>query len=131
MIRSTSQEAYDYFSAYLIALARCEASCREDLWSPAAAQVLRCLPPEKAFHFHSGHRFIGYSAHSLKEFSRLLEFIPEEVFSFHQERGDFSRWIDEVLGDSTLAERIMHCATPPEAAELARERGRELCHDLK
>ncbi len=130
-IRSTSQAAYNYFSAYLIALARCEASCREDLWSPAAAQVLRCLPPEKAFHFHSGHRFIGYSAHSLKEFSRLLEFIPEEVFSFHQERGDFSRWIDEVLGDSTLAERIMHCATPHEAAELARERGRELCHDLK
>jgi len=130
-VRSTSQEAYDYFTAYLTALARCEAACLDESRCPPAAQALRCLPPDKAFHFHSGHRFIGYSAYSLKEFSRLLEFIPEEVFLFHQERGDFSRWIDEILGDSTLAERIKYCTSLHEAADLARGRGRELCNQVK
>jgi alpha-amylase len=129
--RRTSQEAYDYFSAYLRALARCEAACHAQIRSRLAAHALRCLPPDRAFHFHSGFRFTGYSAHSLKEFFRLLEFVPEDVFRFHQERGDFSRWITEVLGDTTLARDVAQCTGPGEAARVVRERVRELCHRLK
>jgi alpha-amylase len=129
--RRTSQEAHDYFSAYLRALARCEAACQTHIRPRLAAQALRCLPPDKAFHFHSGFRFTGYSAHSLKEFSRLLEFVPDEVFRFHQERGDFSRWITEVLGDTTLARSIAQCKKPGEAAHIVQERVRDLCHRLK
>lgn len=130
-VRSTSQEAYDYFSAYLRSLARCEAACQAQFRSRLAARALRCLPPDTAFHFHSGSRFTGYSAHSLKEFSRLLEFVSDEVFRFHQERGDFSRWITEVLGDTTLAKSITQCTQPNEAAYMVKERVRELCNRLK
>ena len=129
--RRTSQEAYDYFSAYLRALARCEAACQTQIRPRLAAQALRCLPPDKAFHFHSEFRFTGYSAHSLKEFSRLLELVPDEVFRFHQERGDFSRWITEVLGDTTLARSIAQCKKPGEAAHLVTERCEEVMPRLK
>jgi len=129
--RSTSQETYDYFSAYLRSLAQCEGSCQDQLRSVPAARTLRCLPPEMAFHFYSGYRFTGYSAHSLKEFSRLLEFVPEEVFRFHQDRGDFSRWITEVLGDTMLARSITQCTQPGEAAHIVKERLRKLCSRLK
>lgn len=130
-VRSTSQEAYDYFSAYLRCLARCEAASQAQLRSPVAARALRCLPPDLAFHFHSGHRFTGYSAYSLKEFSRLLEFVPGEVFRFHQERGDFSRWITDVLGDTALAGSIAECTEPGEAAQIVKGRVREQCHHLR
>jgi len=130
-VRRTSKEAYDYFSAYLRTLARCEAACQTQIRPRLAAHALRCLPPDKAFHFHSEFRFTGYSAHSLKEFSRLLEFVPDEVFRFHQERGDFSRWITGVLGDTTLARSIAQCKGPGEAAHLVTERCRKLCHRLK
>jgi len=123
---STSQEAYDYFSAYLRALASCEEACRDETRSPPAARALQCQPPETAFHFHSGFRFTGYSAHSLQEFSRFLEFIPDEVFQYHQERMDFSRWISGVLGDDTLAGKIARCTQSSEAAHLVQERIQEL-----
>ena len=131
LVRSTSQEAYDYFSAYMQTLARCEETCREKLRSQPAARALQCLPPETAFHFHSGYRFTGYSAHSLHEFSRILEFIPDEVFRFHHERMDFPRWISEVLGDTTLAENIDRCTESDQAAQRVRERVRELWQLLR
>ena len=34
-VRRTSKEAYDYFSAYLRTLARCEAACQTQIRSPA------------------------------------------------------------------------------------------------
>jgi alpha-amylase len=129
--RSTSQEAYTYFSAYMRVLAHCEAVSSPQHRSRLAAKALRCLPPEKAFHFHSAFRYIGYSAYSLKEFSRLLEFIPDDVFRFHQERDDFSRWITEVLGDAKLAARIKQCTGSAEAAEVVGERVGELCRRLR
>lgn len=130
-VRRTSKETYDYFAAYLRALARCEEASQAQLRPRLAARDLRCLPPDKAFHFHSGFRFTGHSAHSLNEFSQLLEFIPDEVFRFHQERGDFSRWITEILGDATLAGNIKKCTQRSEAAHMVRERFRKLCHRLK
>ena len=130
-VRRTSKETYDYFAAYLRALARCEEASQTRLRPRLAARALRCLPPDKAFHFHSGFRFTGHSAHSLNEFSQLLEFIPDEAFRFHQERGDISRWITEVLGDTTLAGNIEKCTLRGEAAHVVRERFRKLCHRLQ
>ena len=127
----TSREAYDYFAAYLRNLAFYEEACHHQHRSRLAARALRCLPPDKAFHFYSPERYTGYSAHSLKEFSRFLEFVPDEVFCFHQDRGDFSRWITGVLGDTTLARDMERCTRAGEAADLVRGRVRELCHRLK
>ena len=127
----TSREAYDYFTAYLRCLAFYEKACLPKQRSRLAATALRCLTPDKAFHFYSPERYTGYSAYSLKEFSRLLEFVPDEIFLFHQERGDFSRWIAEVLEDSALARDMEQCTRAGEAAELVMGRVRELCRRLK
>jgi len=129
--RYTSREAYDYFAAYLRGIAFYEEACLPQQRSRLAARALRCLPPDRAFHFYSPERYTGYSAHSLTEFSRLLEFVPDEVFLFHQERGDFSRWITDVLGDSALARDMEQCTQAGEAAELVMRRVRELCRRLK
>jgi alpha-amylase len=99
--------------------------------SRIAVHALRCLPPEYAFHFSTGERYIGYSAHSLAEFGHLLEFVPANVFSFHQERGDFSRWITGMLGDRTLAARLEKCAGPGEARAIVGKRVEELCRRVK
>ena len=128
----TSSETYNYFTAYLRCLASGEEACRAQQRSVLAARALRCIPPDRAFHcYHSLERYAGYSAYSLKEFSRLLEFIPDEVFCFHQDRGDFSRWITGVIGDVTLAREIEQCSRARKAADLVQGRVRELCNRLK
>lgn len=127
----TSQEAYDYFNAYMRGLAHCETIAVPHFRSRLAARALRCLSSEKAFHFFSPFRYIGYSAHSLREFSMILEFVPDEVFRFHSDRNDFSRWISDVIGDENLAAKIARCTGADEAADIVRERVRELCRRLK
>ena len=45
-------------------------------------------------------------AHTLGEFTDCLAAAPEEVIHAHLQRGDFSRWIEDVFGESNLADRI-------------------------
>ncbi|HBZ68856.1 MAG TPA: hypothetical protein DEP35_03545 [Deltaproteobacteria bacterium] len=45
-------------------------------------------------------------ARTVGEFFYILSEVPEEVFSAHLRRGDFHRWIEEVLGDDELGETI-------------------------
>ncbi|MCG7854291.1 MAG: alpha-amylase, partial [Methanoregulaceae archaeon] len=63
--------------------------------------------------------------------ARLLEFVPDTVLLFHQNRGDFSRWITGMLGDTTLAGRLETCTDSAEAREIVEERVRDLCRRLK
>ena len=74
--------------------------------SPKAALSLRCVPPDKAFSFSSYDRPAGYAAHSLQELTNMLEFTPDDVIRYHVEREDFYHWIDQVIGDTKLAEKI-------------------------
>src|SRR5690606_6455051 len=60
------------------------------------------LPPERRFHF----REIGRSAANLIEFYRLLARATEREVHHHLKRGDFSRWLSDVLWDDELAGRI-------------------------
>ena len=36
----------------------------------------------------------------------MLEFAPDDIVCYHVERGDFYRWISEVIGDAKLAKDI-------------------------
>ncbi|MCG7855223.1 MAG: alpha-amylase, partial [Methanoregulaceae archaeon] len=76
----TSQETWEYFSAYMRILGHLESAGTRLHRSRLAARALRCLPPEHAFHFFTEHHYTGYSAYSLTEFARLLEFVPDTVF---------------------------------------------------
>ena len=48
----------------------------------------------------------------------ILEFVPDEVFRFHSDRNDFSRWISDVIGDENLAAKIARCTGADEAADI-------------
>ncbi len=100
------QATYNYFAAFMRVLSHLEERSASSARSRRAVLSLRCVPPEFAFSFSSYDRPAGYAAHSLREFANMLEFAPDDVIQYHVERGDFSRWIDQVIGDTKLAKDI-------------------------
>ena len=44
--------------------------------------------------------------HSLEEFSSVLKTIDINSIQYHIERGDFERWLSQVVGDEKLADQI-------------------------
>jgi hydroxymethylpyrimidine pyrophosphatase-like HAD family hydrolase len=68
-------------------------------------------PREKRFYFHdSQSHFLGTVAANLWEFRQALATLPLESLQYHLQRGDFARWIAEVLSDRELARRINRLA---------------------
>jgi len=69
--------------------------------------VMRTTPREKAFYFFLDiGRYTGISARSLEEFYEGISIAPSKSLEFHLIRGDFKRWVREVLGDPHLADMI-------------------------
>lgn len=65
------------------------------------------LPEPKWFYFREGDgRYVGKAAASLWEFREALAQVPLASLRYHLERGDFERWLREVLHDEQLANRI-------------------------
>ncbi|MCX8170518.1 MAG: DUF5752 family protein [Candidatus Bathyarchaeota archaeon] len=65
------------------------------------------MPADKEFKFF--HMFAsptGIAAGSLQEFYESLKKVSAESIDFHMKRGDFERWIANVIGDLELAARI-------------------------
>ncbi|MDD1673572.1 MAG: alpha-amylase [Methanomicrobiales archaeon] len=92
---------------------------------------LRTLSPEKAFHFHSEYGYTGYSSYSLDDFAEQLEVVPADSIAFHVQRGDFSRWVEEVIGDKNLARNLSDRTQRHELAEAVDKRRRYLWNRLK
>jgi hypothetical protein len=70
-------------------------------------KILRKVLREKAFYFFSSiGNYIGESAASLEEFVGKIREVNPKSIEFHLYRGDFEKWVDEVLGDVRLAEKI-------------------------
>ena len=71
------------------------------------SRILRTLPREKAFYFFTSiGNYTGDSAASLKEFVDKINEVNVKSLEFHFSRGDFEKWIDEVLEDKSLAVEI-------------------------
>ncbi|NLB01716.1 MAG: alpha-amylase [Methanomicrobiales archaeon] len=100
------QATYDHFASFMRILSYAEERSAAGTRSRKSALALRCVPPEKAFSFSSHERPTGYAAHSLQELADMLEFVPDDVIRYHVERDDFSRWVDQVIGDKELAGKI-------------------------
>ncbi|MGO9119253.1 MAG: HAD hydrolase family protein [Desulfomonilaceae bacterium] len=64
------------------------------------------LRPGKEFVFTLQGRATEWRARTIGEFLTLLPHLPEEVFWGHLSRGDFHRWIENVLGDRELGRAI-------------------------
>jgi alpha-amylase len=71
------------------------------------SKTLRTLPREKAFYFFTSiGNYTGESAASLKEFMEKINKVNVKSLEFHLYRGDFEKWITEVVEDRRLAEDI-------------------------
>jgi len=72
-----------------------------------SSKILRTLPREKAFYFFTSiGNYTGESAISLKEFMEKINQVNVKSLEFHLYRGDFEKWITEVLEDKKLAEDV-------------------------
>lgn len=70
-------------------------------------KALKTVPREKAFYFFTSiGNYTGVSACSLKEFLEKINEVNVKSLEFHLHRGDFEKWINEVLEDKSLAEEI-------------------------
>ena len=97
------------FAMYSRILSDLEARITQELARPelAAKRLLRQLPAEKGFtFFYDFARPTKISVHSLKEFQLSLKEVDIKSIQFHIERGDFARWIRQVVGDEKLADEI-------------------------
>jgi hypothetical protein len=66
-------------------------------------KILRTVPREKAFYFFASMgNYTGQSASSLKEFAEKLNEVNVKSLEFHLHRGDFQKWVNEVLQDPEL-----------------------------
>jgi len=71
-----------------------------------AENILRLVPIDKAFHFHTGiGQYLGTYATSLSDFYNKIKTVNVKSIEFHVPRRDFESWIAS-LGDSELAKKI-------------------------
>jgi hypothetical protein len=64
------------------------------------------VPPSREFVFTREGRPTGHRVRTLRELLSVLPEISDEVFTGHLVRGDFHRWIEDVVGDRALGETI-------------------------
>jgi hypothetical protein len=59
---------------------------------------------EKAFHFFTDlHKPTSMFATSIFDFAEQLKKVDLKSLEFHTKRGDFSKWLEEVIKDETLS----------------------------
>ena len=75
--------------------------------------------PEWGFYFYEAfNKPLFEAAFNLDELKNKLEKVPSTSLEFHQNRGDFARWIREVFKETQLADRIARMNTKGEALRL-------------
>jgi len=112
------------FAIYSRILSDLEARITQELAKPelTAKRLLRRLPAEKGFTFFTDFaRPTKWTVHSLKEFQTTLKDIDPKTIQFHMERGDFARWIRQVIGDEKLADEIAKLSNKNLDAETLRK----------
>jgi len=63
--------------------------------------------PDKSFQFYVDvEKPLGIFAQSLEEFYRQIKQVCSDSLDFHLYRGDFEKWIRDVLGDNELADEV-------------------------
>lgn len=69
-----------------------------------AIKITTQVPGDKVFSFYIAvDKPLGFSAHSLEEFYRLIKQVTSDSLDFHTYRGDFEGWLRDVVGDHELA----------------------------
>jgi alpha-amylase len=88
------------FDGYMRILSDFEARSARAMRPQEAAMALRCLQPDKAFHFHSpSAAYTVFTSYSMDGFGEMLNFAPSDSVAYHLVRGDFAQWIRDALRD--------------------------------
>ncbi len=124
-------EAEDAFLTYMRIIADYESRNIRMMKNRKSAKILRTLSPEQAFHFACPSGFIGHTAYNLDQFEELLYFVPQDSLNYHQDRGDFVKWITDVLDDPQLAESINGLTERHDLISVIKERRELLWSHLK
>ena len=77
------------------------------------------VPGEKIFRCNDGK-----DLRNLEELSVALSDLTEQVFSHHvtEQRNDFSNWVRDVIGDSTLAKNLTKATDRAQASQIVGDR---------
>lgn len=113
------------FTIYFGILSDFEARILRELERPelTAKWALRKLPPNKGFSFfYEFARPTKQTVYSLYEFKETLKTVDTKSIQFHLERGDFTRWLSQVVGEKVLAEKISRLLTAKLKGEALRKR---------
>ena len=62
------------------------------------------LIPERSFYFRGPEGKLNLRAHNLVLFLEIADGVDPETWQYHLNRGDYSQWFGEVIGDNELAE---------------------------
>ncbi len=113
------------FAVYSKIISDLEARILRELEKPehTARRLLRRLPVGKGFTFFSDFaRPTRLTVQSLEEFCSALKTVDAKSINFHVERGDFERWLRQVVGDDKLADKIAGMSTRKLSVEKLRKR---------
>lgn len=79
-------------------------------WQKAeVSRIFRKLPKDKAFNFFTSiESCTGECATSFEEFLEKIKEVDIKSLEFHLCRGDFEKWVAEILEDKELAEEILN-----------------------
>jgi len=122
---------YDSFSTYMNVLSDYEKRASKKMKKKQAALVLRTVPPDLAFHFFNTGAYAGFTAYSLDDMADLLNYVSGDSVDYHMQRGDFEKWISEVLGDKELAADVGKCKSRIELQETVDRQRKVLWGRLK
>lgn len=63
---------------------------------------------DQAFWFKDWDGNVVFVAHNVKEFKKALKVVPESCLEFHlrEDKNDFSAWLENVMNQKAVAERI-------------------------
>jgi alpha-amylase len=97
------------FAVYSSVLSDFVARVMRELEKPEwiARRLLQPVPAERGFtFFYEFARPTYLTVQSLEEFLKVLRTVDGKSLRFHTERGDFERWVKQVIGDNTLADSL-------------------------
>lgn len=120
------------FTIYFGILSDLEARIMQELERPelAAKWALRRLPPNKGFSFfYEFARPTKQTVYSLHQFKLALKTVNAKSIQFHVERGDFARWLGQVVGEKVLAHRMFNLSKEKLKGEALRERVLKIVRD--
>ena len=88
-----------------------------------ALLITSSVPVEKGFRFFTDiHRPTGTFATSIFDFAEQLKKIELKSLEFHMKRGDFSKWLSDVIKDEALSHEFEQLRSLGLAGEKLRTR---------